>query len=69
MSQVTKACSHWLTNSSLAKAELYLTIATIFRRYDHQELFKTTRKDVELKYDMFMPQPDMSSKGVSVLFK
>lgn len=26
-------------------------------------------RDIELKYDMFMPQPDMSSKGVGVLFK
>lgn len=55
--------------ASLAKAELYLTLATVFRRYEHQELFETTRMDIDLKYDMFMPQLDMRSKVVSVLFK
>jgi len=54
---------------NLAKAELYLTVATIFRRYDHQELFETTRMDVDIKHDMFLPQPDHRSKGVRVLFK
>ena len=26
----------------LAKAELNLTLATVFRRYEHQELFETS---------------------------
>ncbi len=68
------ALPHWCSVlradiSSLAKAELYLTIATVFSRYEDQELFETTRMDLDLKYDMFMPQPDKRSKGVGVLFK
>jgi hypothetical protein len=54
---------------SLAKAELYLTVATVFRRYDHQELFETTRMDVDIKHDMFLPQQDHRSKGVRVVYK
>jgi len=45
--------------ATLAKAELYLTLATVFRQHDHQEPFVTTRTDVDLKHDMFMPQLDM----------
>lgn len=55
--------------SSLAKAELYLTLATLFRRYD-MELFDTVReRDVDIYYDGFLPQPSPQSKGVRVLFK
>jgi hypothetical protein len=45
-------------NLSLAKAELYLTLDTVSGRYENQELFETTRMDVDLRHDMFMPQPD-----------
>jgi hypothetical protein len=55
--------------SSLAKAELYLVIASIFRKFEDMELFETTRKDVDMKHDFFIPFPDLSSKGVRVLFK
>ena len=53
----------------LAKAELYLTLANVFRRFENQELYETTRMDVDLKRDMFLPYPDLTSKGVRVLFK
>jgi hypothetical protein len=60
-----------LTNDgeSLAKAELFLMLATIFRRYD-MELYDTIfERDVELKHDMFLPQPSDESRGMRVLFK
>jgi hypothetical protein len=58
-----------LIKPSLAKAELQLTLATIFRRYEHQELFETTRKDVDIQHDLFLPHPFAGSKGVKVVFK
>jgi hypothetical protein len=58
-----------LTGSSLAKAELRLAIATVVRRYDRQELFETTRADVDIQHDLFLPQPALDSKGVRVIFK
>jgi hypothetical protein len=54
---------------SLAKAELLLTIATVFRRFDKQELFETTRADVDVQHDLFLPQAALDSKGVRVIFK
>lgn len=53
---------------NLAKAEMYLALATIFRRYD-MELFETTRRDVDCAHDMFLPMPAQDSKGVRVVFK
>ncbi|PMD41986.1 cytochrome P450 [Hyaloscypha variabilis F] len=53
----------------LAKAELQLGIATVFRRYENQELFETTRADVDIKHDLFLPAADLKSKGVRVIFK
>jgi hypothetical protein len=58
-----------LTCSSLAKAELCLAIATVFRRYDTQGLFETTRADVDIQHDLFLPQAALDSKGVRVIFK
>jgi hypothetical protein len=54
---------------SLAKADLYLTLATVFRRYEDQELFESSRLDVDAEHDYFLPQPSEESKGVKVLFK
>ena len=58
-----------LTDFSLAKAELQLTIATVFRRFDKQELFQTTRADVDVQHDLFLPHASLDSKGVRVIFK
>jgi hypothetical protein len=55
--------------SSLAKAELRLAIATVFRRFDKQELFETTRADVDIQHDLFLPQHALDRKGVRVIFK
>jgi len=51
---------------SLAYAELFLTMATIFRWYKF-ELFETDVSDIALKHDMFLPFPKLDSKGVRVL--
>ncbi|KUJ12388.1 cytochrome P450 [Mollisia scopiformis] len=53
---------------NLAKAEMYLTLATVFRRYEGQKLFETTRRDVDLKHDLFLPSAELDSKGVRVVF-
>lgn len=54
---------------SLARAELRLALAAVIRRFDHQELFETTRMDVDVKHDLFLPHADLNSKGVRVIFK
>jgi hypothetical protein len=56
---------------SLAYAELYLTLATLFRQFD-MELYETDRSCVDPKYDYFAPFPendDMDSGRVRVLVK
>jgi hypothetical protein len=58
-----------LTYCSLAKAELRLAIATVFRRFEKQELFETTRADVDIQHDLFLPQPKLDSKGIRVIFE
>ena len=59
----------WFMILSLAKAELYIAIATIFRRY-HMELYDTIReRDINIAYDGFLPQPSRGNKGVRVIFK
>ena len=63
---------------NMAYAQLYLCVAGIFRRYGGPgnpgpmgifELFETTREDVEIQYDLFVPFPKQGSKGVRVLVK
>ena len=54
---------------SLAYAELYITLATLFRRFD-MELHETDRSCVDPKYDYFAPFPendDLGSGRVRVL--
>ncbi|KAF8858393.1 cytochrome P450 [Acephala macrosclerotiorum] len=53
----------------LAKAELHLTLATVFRRFESQELFETSRRDVDIQHDLFLPSAVLDSKGVRVVFK
>lgn len=53
--------------NSLALAELYLTIAILFRpngpRFD---LFDPDESDVRVKHDFFLGLPKLDSKGVRV---
>lgn len=57
-----------LTSSSLAYAELYLALATVFRRFAF-ELHNTDITDIELAHDFFLPSPKLDSKGLRVKFK
>ncbi|KAF7917662.1 uncharacterized protein EAE98_010078 [Botrytis deweyae] len=53
---------------NLAKTEILLTLATIFRRYEVQELVETDRRDVEMKRDLFLPFPEVGRGGVRVRY-
>lgn len=53
--------------NSLAYAELYLTIAFLFRPNGPAfELFETDESDVRIKHDYFLGLPKLESKGVRV---
>lgn len=49
----------------MAKTELYLALATVFRRFTF-ELYETDITDVELKHDLFLPYPKLDTKGIRV---
>ncbi|KAI3324144.1 cytochrome protein [Xylariaceae sp. AK1471] len=53
---------------NLARAELFIGLAVLFRRCDW-ELFETTREAVDMKADYFVPLPSPTTKGVRVLVK
>ncbi|KAM7195360.1 putative cytochrome p450 protein [Naviculisporaceae sp. PSN 640] len=53
---------------NLAYAEIYIGIATLFRRHEF-ELFETDRSDVAFVRDLFSAHPAPSSKGVRVLVR
>ncbi|KAL8860495.1 MAG: hypothetical protein Q9178_003154 [Gyalolechia marmorata] len=53
---------------NLAYAELYMTIATIFRRFE-MELFETDRATVEYTRDYFNSFPENGCDGVKVLVR
>jgi hypothetical protein len=49
----------------LAHAELYLAVASVFRRFTF-ELYDTDLSDIELKHDFFLPSPKLDSEGLRV---
>jgi hypothetical protein len=53
---------------SLAYAELYLTLAAMFRYFEF-ELYETDESDVELAHDFFLPFPRLDSKGIRVIVR
>jgi cytochrome P450 len=53
---------------NLARAELFIGLAVLFRRCDW-ELFETTREAVDMKADYFVPLPSPGTEGVRVLVK
>ncbi|KIW83157.1 hypothetical protein Z517_02401 [Fonsecaea pedrosoi CBS 271.37] len=53
---------------NLAYAELYLTLAAMFRYFEF-ELYETDKSDVELAHDFFLPFPRLDSNGVQVVVK
>lgn len=48
--------------------ELYVALATLFRRFD-LELFQTTRDDVDFALDIVVPMPKKDTKGVRMVVK
>ncbi|TVY65505.1 Cytochrome P450 monooxygenase sdnE [Lachnellula suecica] len=50
---------------NLAYAEMYLTLATLVRRFD-MELFETTVDDVTMAHDFFVAIPRLDSKGIRI---
>jgi hypothetical protein len=55
-------------DNSLAQAELYITIATVFSRFTF-ELYETDVSDVEMCHGYLVPYPKWESKGVRVKVK
>jgi cytochrome P450 len=53
---------------TLAKAEMYIALAALLRRYD-LELWESSRRDVDMVHDLFLPQADLASTGARVLVK
>ena len=52
---------------SLANVEMYLVVATVFRRFE-LELFETDRqRDVDSSRDCFVGVPSSNSPGIRVL--
>lgn len=54
---------------NLATAEIYLTLATVFRRFERVELYETTARDAEIAHDFFIRHGHADSKGVRVVFR
>jgi hypothetical protein len=50
---------------SLAYAEIYLCLATLFRRFTF-ELYETDISDITMAHDFVMPLPKLDSNGVRV---
>jgi cytochrome P450 len=63
-SKGTRSC----LGMNLAKAEIFLTLATIFHRFD-MDLYETDESDVEIVHDFFNPSPRADSKGVRVIVR
>ncbi|KUL82368.1 hypothetical protein ZTR_09805 [Talaromyces verruculosus] len=53
---------------NLARSEMLLALPKVFREVDF-ELYETTREDVTLAHELFLPFPKLSSQGVRVLVK
>jgi cytochrome P450 len=51
---------------NLARAELLLALSNVFRKVNF-ELYETTKDDVTIQHEIFLPFPKKGSKGVRVL--
>jgi hypothetical protein len=67
-SSTTCVGSNANVNYRLAYAEIFLTLAGIFRRFEF-ELFETTFDDVKMERDAFVAAARVGSKGVRVVVK
>ena len=53
---------------NFAHLELYVALATIFRRFE-LELFDTDHNDVDFVLDIVAPMPKKDSRGVRIMVK
>ena len=53
---------------SLARSELYVALATVFRRFAF-DLYETDVSDVEMAHAYLVPYPKLETKGVRVTVK
>ncbi|EFR03531.1 benzoate 4-monooxygenase cytochrome P450 [Nannizzia gypsea CBS 118893] len=54
---------------NLAKAEIFITASTIFRRFDF-EMCNTTLEDIQIHHDLFIPRPkNLKTIGVQARLK
>lgn len=58
-----------LRNHSLAYAELYTAIATLFRRLDFELLDVVRERDIDPMRDCFIGEPSLESPGVHVTLR
>ncbi len=59
----TRSC----VGMQLAYAELYIGLASLFRRFERMKIFETGRGDIDCTRDRFVPRPKIGSLGVRVL--
>lgn len=52
----------------LAEAEIYLTLAALFGRFD-MDVYETTREDIDIEHDFFNALPRNGAHGLRVLVK
>jgi hypothetical protein len=53
---------------SLAQAEMYIVMATVFSRFEFQ-LYDTDASDVEMAHAYLLPTPKGDSKGVRAIVR
>jgi hypothetical protein len=59
-----------LTCDSLALCEIHVAVAAlVLRVVPKMTLYETSSEDVEYDYDMFIPMPKRSSKGIRVMIE
>lgn len=51
---------------NLAYAELYLTLASVFRRFDFEMVDVVRERDVDITHDFYTTSPSLGSKGFNV---
>lgn len=54
---------------SLAYAELYTAIATLFRRFDFELVDVVRERDIDAMRDCFIGEPSLESPGVRVTLR
>ncbi|KAF9691723.1 hypothetical protein EKO04_010491 [Ascochyta lentis] len=53
---------------NLARAEMYIVLAALVRRFE-MEVWESSRRDVDMFHDLFLPQAELGRPGVRVLIK